>query len=89
MSDKKLVINELNSQQLKQIQVLRNALFALEEEKKSINEDVKEEIAKSAKEIGIKPKALNDVLKAVKMAESGFDFNAYGEAITKILDGDL
>jgi uncharacterized protein (UPF0335 family) len=89
MADRMKVINELEDSQLKQIQVLINALHALEEEKKSINEDIKEEVAKAAKEIGIKPTNLKDILKAAKMAEKGFDFEAYADAIKKLNSGDL
>lgn len=80
----KTYINQLNDQEIKIIETTYNAIRTLEEEKKSIGEDIKEEKAKCCKDTGIKAKDLNNIFRILKLQESGFDPKAYDNVIDKI-----
>ena len=82
--ESKTYINQLNDQEIKIIETTYNAIRTLEEEKKSIGEDIKEEKAKCVKDTGIKAKDLNNIFRLLKLQESGFDPKAYDNVIDKI-----
>ncbi len=82
--DSKSYINLLNDQEIKIIETTYNAIRTLDEEKKSISEDIKEEKAKCTKDTGVKAKDLNNIFKLLKLQESGFDPKAYDNVIAKI-----
>lgn len=85
MSDESTTyINQLNDQEIKIIETTYNAIRTLEEEKKSIGEDIKEEKAKCVKDTGIKAKDLNNIFRLLKLQDSGFDPKKYDNVIEKI-----
>ena len=77
-------INEISDLNIKVIETTYNAIRTLDEEKKSISEDIKEEKTKCCKETGIKASDLNDILKLLKLREGGFDPKKYDNVIAKI-----
>lgn len=83
-ADSKEYINQMSDQEIKVIETTYNAIRTLEEEKKSISEDIKEEKAKCVKDTGIKTKDLNNIFKLLKLQESGFNPKAYDNVIAKI-----
>lgn len=89
MADSKDYINALTDQEIKVVETTYNAIKTLEEEKKSISEDIKEEKAKCTKDTGIKAKDLNNIFKLLKLQEKGFDPKAYDNVIEKINGGTL
>ncbi len=86
---KEKYINDLTDQQIKVIETTYNALRTLEEEKKSISEDMKEEKAKCSKETGVKASDLNDILKLLKLRDNGFDLKKYDTVLEKIGSGNI
>lgn len=82
--DGKTYINMLSDAEIKVVETTYNAIRTLEEEKKSISEDIKEEKAKCVKDTGIKTKDLNNIFKLLKLQEKGFDPKAYENVIDKI-----
>jgi len=84
MANKEKYINELKDEQIKFIETTYNAIRTLEEEKKSIAEDVKDEKNKCSKETGVKLSDLNDIFKLLKLREKGFDPKKYDNVIEKI-----
>jgi len=84
MANKEKYINELKDEQIKFIETTYNAIRTLEEEKKSIGEDIKEEKAKCSKETGVKASELSDIFKLLKLREKGFDPKKYDNVIEKI-----
>lgn len=81
-----IYINEMSDADIKTIQTTYNAIRTLDEEKKSINEDVKETKAKCVKDTGIKAKDLTNIFKLLKLQENGFNPKAYDNVIKKIND---
>lgn len=77
-------LNTLGDSEIKVIETTYNAIRALEEEKKSISEDMKEEKAKCVKDTGIKTSDLNNIFKLLKLQEKGFNPKAYDNVIEKI-----
>jgi len=86
MAEEAVYINQMSDADIKIIQTTYNAIRTLDEEKKSIGEDIKEEKAKCIKDTGIKPKDLNNIFKLLKLQEDGFDPKKYDNVIDKIHD---
>ena len=84
MAEKQKYINELQDDQIKVLETTWNAIRTLEEEKKSINEDIKEEKAKCSKETGLKAEDVNGIFKMLKQRDSGFDPKKYEAVLEKI-----
>lgn len=83
--DANSVLNELDDQQVKVIETTYNQIKVLDEEKKSIAEDIRDEKQKASKETGVAVKDMNSIFKLLKMRESGFDPRVYDNVINKIL----
>ena len=86
MAEEAVYINQMSDADIKIIQTTYNAIRTLDEEKKSIGEDIKEEKAKCVKDTGIKPKDLTNIFKLLKLQEGGFDPKKYDNVIDKIHD---
>lgn len=84
-SNASVVLNELDDQQVKVIETTYNQIKVLEEEKKSIAEDIRDEKQKASKETGVAVKDMNSIFKLLKMREKGFDPKLYDNVINKIL----
>ncbi len=84
-SNASVVLNELDDQQVKVIETTYNQIKVLEEEKKSIAEDIRDEKQKASKETGVAVKDMNSIFKLLKMREKGFDQKLYDNVINKIL----
>jgi uncharacterized protein (UPF0335 family) len=84
MADSTNYLNDYSDADIKVIETTYNAIRTLEEEKRSMSEDIKEEKAKAVKETGIKMKDLNNIFKLLKLQEKGFDPKKYDTVINKI-----
>lgn len=83
-NESKTYVNEMSDADIKVIETTYNAIRTLDEEKRSISEDIKDEKAKCVKETGIKPKDLNNIFNLLKQREKGFDPGKYENVINKI-----
>jgi len=78
------IIENLKDEELKKIQTTYNAIQTLDEEKKSISQEMSDEKKSCASELGIKVKELNNIFKVWKMRESGVDTKKYDGVIDRM-----
>ena len=78
------ILENLSEESLKKIQTTYNAIQTLDEEKKSISEEISDEKKSCANDAGIKVKELNNLFKVLKMRESGINTKRYDEVIDKM-----
>jgi uncharacterized protein (UPF0335 family) len=78
------IFENLSEQELKKIQTTYNAIQTLDEEKKTISQEISDEKKGCANEIGIKVKELNNLFKVLKMRENGINTKRYDQVIDRM-----
>lgn len=78
------ILENLSEESLKKIQTTYNAIQTLDEEKKSISEEISDEKKSCAGDVGIKVKELNNLFKVLKMRDNGINTKRYDEVIDKM-----
>lgn len=78
------ILENLKDEELKRIQTTHNAIMTLDEEKKSISQEISDEKKGCAAEVGIKVKELNNLFKVLKMRENGINTKRYDEVIDRM-----
>ncbi len=67
---------------------LYNSIKGLEEEKRSISEDIKEEKMAVAKKLNMEPKKVNALIKLIKSKEKGEDLTEFDHVAVTVLGQD-
>lgn len=78
------ILENLKDEELKKIQTTHNAIQTLDEEKKSISQEISDEKKSCASEVGIQVKELNNLFKVLKMRENGINTKRYDEVLDRM-----